>query len=395
MSGLAERLLSQITEPVVLEYARELVRRPSVNPPGDYAVVTEYVLGEMRRLGLEIQTTECHPGRPNVVGRLPGSGGGTPLCLASHTDVVNVGEAARWQHDPFAADVVDGVLWGRGSADSKGMLAGMLAAVRAFREANLRPRGELYLVAYADDESAGPCGLRDAYRLGLVRADHLVLGEATNFEIQHTFKARLWFSVDAIGRSSHGAFPERGINGIDKAYAVIQTLRGIPLNQHPKLGKDTVSIGMIRGGEQVNVVGGRCRVWFDIRWGPPRTSREIRAEVGQALERLKTSDPELELSELEVTEERDPLEFSEESPLNEAIKAAGRQVLGREIGLGGWYSSGELWPVWSQGKLQSGAVIGPGEPWQAHAYNERISVRELVDSARLYALTALNVCGAD
>lgn len=395
MDDLSKRLLARVTESVVLEYVRELVRRPSVNPPGDYDAVTAYVHDEMKKLGIELQTTECHPGRKNLVGRVRGTGGGSALCLASHFDVVNIGEAAAWQRDPFGGEVADGAMWGRGTADSKGMLAGMLVAVRAFKEANLRPRGDLYLVAYPDDETAGPCGLRDAYRHGLVEADHLVLGEATAFEIQHMFKARLWFSIDVVGRSSHGAFPERGINAIYKAFSVIQAIRGISLLPHAKLGADTVSVGMIKGGEQVNVVAGRCRVWFDIRWAPPRTSKDILNEVRTALEKLKASDPELQLTDPEVSEERDPLDFPEESPLNAAIKTAGRKVLGREIGLGGWYSSGELWPVWTQGKIRYGAVIGPGKPWAAHAYDEHVPVDELVDSARIYALTALNVCGAE
>jgi acetylornithine deacetylase/succinyl-diaminopimelate desuccinylase-like protein len=310
-------------------------------------------------------------------------------------DVVGVGDRAKWGRDPFAAEVADGILHGRGSADSKGMLAGMLAAVRAFRAAGVTPRGDLYLVAYADDETAGPCGLRDAYRAGLVGAEQLVLGEATAFEIQHVFKARLWFSVEALGKTSHGAFPERGVNAIDKAYSVIDAVRRIPLLAHPALGSDSVSIGMIRGGEQVNVVAGECRVWFDVRFGPPRKADEIRAEVERVLRELEAGDPELALGPIEVTEERDPLEFAPDSPLNAAIKAAGRVALGREPGLGGWYSSGELWPVWNQGLIRSGAVIGPGEPWQAHAYDEQLPVADLVDGARLYALTALNVCGAE
>jgi succinyl-diaminopimelate desuccinylase len=307
--------------------------------------------------------------------------------------VVGVGDLHEWSHDPFAADVVDGVMWGRGPADSKGMLAGMIAAVRAFTGTGLRPRGDLYLVAYVDDETAGPMGLRHVFDRGLVSAENLVLGEATGFEVQHLFKGRIWFGVDVVGRSAHGAFPERGVNAIDRAYAVIQNVRAIPLFEHPMLGRDTVSVGMIRGGEQVNVVCGRCRVWFDIRWGPPRTSLDIRREVQGAVQRTCAETGDFEVGELDVSEERDPLEFPAESPLVSAIEDAGRSVLDREVGLGGWYSSGELWPVWRAGHIRHGAVIGPGEPWQAHAIDEHIEVSDLVDGARVYALTALNVCG--
>lgn len=386
-------ILSRITEEITLEYAQGLMRFPSINPPGSYEGVTDYVLREFEQLGLEIATTSCHEGRTNVVGKLAGNGHGDALCLAAHMDVVGVGEAERWNFDPFAANVQDGVLRGRGSADSKGMLAGMMVAVRAIRESGVKLGGDLYLVAYTDDETAGPCGLRDAYAQDLIAAERLVLGEATNFEVQHIFKARLWFSVEVFGRSSHGAFPDRGINAIDKAFRVMEAVRAIPLMEHRELGKDTVSIGMIEGGEQVNVVAGSCRVWFDVRWSPPRTSVEIRDLVNMALQKVAEEEPDIRLGAIEVTEERDPLEFEAESQLNETIVAAGQSLFGRDIGRGGWYSSGELWPVWKQGKLRMGAVVGPGEPWQAHAYNEEIPVNDLVDGAGLYALIALGVCG--
>jgi acetylornithine deacetylase/succinyl-diaminopimelate desuccinylase-like protein len=219
-----------------------------------------------------------------------------------------------------------------------------------------------------------------------------VLGEATAFEIQYVFKSRIWFEQDVIGRSAHGAFPDRGINAIDKAMVIIQAIRDIDMGTHPVLGDGTVNIGTMRAGDQVNVVAGESTVAFDLRWGPPTSSDDVRAWVAEALEQAKARDPELELGEMRVTEIREPLEFPAESPLITKLQAAGREATGRDLGLGGWYSSGELWPVWNGGHIKYGAVLGPGEPWQAHAYNEQIPVAELVDAAKIYALAALNVC---
>jgi len=393
MADAARAVLAALQDEWAVAYTAELVRRPSVNPPGDYAGVSAWVAQAFTAMGLEPRALEGEPGRTNVVGRIPGAGGGSSLCLASHTDVVSVGEAAKWRYDPFSAHVdADGVLWGRGSADSKGMLAGMMAATRAILASGVRLKGDLFLAAYVDDETAGHYGLRHVFNEGLVRAENLILGEATNFEVQYVFKARIWFDLETVGRSAHGAFPDRGINAVDKAFKVMEAVRGIPLGSHPKLGRDTINIGKIQGGEQVNVVAGRCRTSFDIRWGPGRTSRDIRAAVRAALDRLKAEDPELVLGEMVVTEERDPLEFAPDNPLVRATRAAG-QALGREIGLGGWYSSGELYPVYAGGHIRNGLVVGPGEPWQAHAYDEHIPVRDLQEAARLYALTAVNVCG--
>jgi acetylornithine deacetylase/succinyl-diaminopimelate desuccinylase family protein len=390
-------VLSSVRDEVVIRYAEELVRRPSENPPGSYEEVAAWTEGEFRSIGLDhVTTVEGEQGRINVVGRIPGTNPDAPgLCLASHTDVVSAGDHSKWKYDPFKPTIVDGVMWGRGTADSKGMLASMMAAVGALREFGLELEGDLYLCAYVDDETAGPMGLRYVFDQGQIKADNLVLGEATAFEIQYVFKSRIWFELDVIGRSAHGAFPERGINAIDKAMAVIGAIRGIDMGSHPVLGAGTVNVGTMRAGDQVNVVAGEATVAFDLRWGPPTSSTEVRKWVDEALEAAKHEDPELELGEVRVTEIREPLEFPAESPLISALRRAGKEAGGREIGLGGWYSSGELWPVWNGGHIRNGAVIGPGEPWQAHAYNEQIPVAELVEAARLYALTALHICRPD
>ena len=396
-SSSADRVLAHLRDETVIGYTKELVRRASENPPGSYEDVAGWTKQEFRDMGLEdVTTVEGEPGRMNVVGRIRGANPESPaLCLASHTDVVSAGDRSKWKYDPFEPTIVDGVMWGRGVADSKGMLAGMMAATGAIRESGLPLQGDLYLCAYVDDETAGPMGLRYVFDQGYIRAESLVLGEATAFEIQHVFKSRIWFELDVIGRSAHGAFPERGINAIDKAMEVIQAIRGLDMGSHPVLGAGTVNVGTLRAGDQVNVVAGKATVAFDLRWGPPLSSADIRKRIDEALRIAERADPELELGEMRITEIREPLEFPTDSPLIRALQQAGSEASGRKIGLGGWYSSGELWPVSNGGHIRYGAVIGPGEPWQAHSYDEQISVAELVEAAKLYALTAVNICRPD
>ncbi|MEK6709039.1 MAG: M20/M25/M40 family metallo-hydrolase, partial [Nitrospinota bacterium] len=117
-SDAEERILSSINAAAVVEMTRELVRRPSINPPGDYAAVADCAEQMMREAGLaDIQRCTGEPGRPNLIGRLPGAGGGPGFCLSSHMDVVDPGDRSAWRFPPFEARVEDGALWGRGSAD--------------------------------------------------------------------------------------------------------------------------------------------------------------------------------------------------------------------------------------------------------------------------------------
>ncbi len=388
-----ERILASVDEGAVLEKARDLVRRPSVNPPGDYAGVAAYVEEVLRGMGLEVERVEGDSGRPNVVGLLRGAGGGPAFCLSSHMDVVDPGDGAAWRFPPFEGRVEEGFLWGRGSADSKGMLAGMLEACRAIKSSGVKLRGDLYLVAAVDDETAGRYGLRYVFQQGVLPARSAILGEATDFNITHIFKGRIWFELDTLGKASHGAFPERGVNAILKAYKIIEAIYGIELGSHPRLGKDTISLGTIRGGRAVNVGPESCATAFDIRWAPPLKSRDIRAKVEQAVGAAVRADGEFQAGDIRASEERDPLEFPEDAPVIRTLQSSVPRVRGREAELIGWYSSGEIYHMLHGGHIDVGVIFGPGEPAQAHAVNERIAVKDLVDGAKVYALAALSMCG--
>ena len=393
MTSAEDRILACLDEKAVLETTRELVRRPSVNPPGDYGAVAEFVENGMREMGLDVEISEGAPGRPNVIGLLRGAGNGPAFCLSSHMDVVDPGDGSAWRFPPFEARVEEGALWGRGSADSKGMLAGMLEAVRAIRNSGVKPKGDLYLAAAVDDETAGAFGLRYPFQQGLVPARAAVLGEASNFDVPHVFKGRIWFELDVFGKPSHGAFPQDGVNAILKAYKVIDAIYGIELGGHPRLGSDTISLGTLRGGKVVNVGPGECTAAFDVRWGPPLGSRDIRARVEEAAKGTVQKDGDFGVGKIRASEERDPLEFPEDSPLIRAIKSACLKIRGKESGLIGWYSSGEVYHMFQGGHIDCGTLFGPGEPQQAHAIDERIALKDLEEGAKIYALTALAMCG--
>ncbi|MEK6710751.1 MAG: M20/M25/M40 family metallo-hydrolase [Nitrospinota bacterium] len=276
---------------------------------------------------------------------------------------------------------------------SRQMRAGMLEAGRASRASGVRLKGDLYLVAAVDDETAGRYGLRYPFEKGLVPARAAILGEATNFDVPHVFKGRIWFELDVLGRASHGAFPDDGVNAIEKACKVIPAVKGIPLPGHPRLGKDTISVGTIRGGKVVNVGAELCTPSFDIRWWPPLTSQDIRARVREAADRVVRQEGGFRVGEIRASEERDPLEFSEGSGLVRAVRSACRAVRGKEASLIGWYSSGEIYHMFKNGNIECGALFGPGEPWQAHAIDEHIPLQDLEDGAKVYALIALAMCG--
>src|SRR5262245_30478523 len=147
----------------LVSFLSELIRIPSVFPPGEYEAISSLVAREYEALGLRValvsapkEEVERKSGlaypRPNVVAFLEGSEEKPVLMLGTHLDVVNEGERERWRFDPFGGEVAEGKVWGRGAVDAKCAIAAQVFAVRALRAAGARLKGSLLCVASVDDE---------------------------------------------------------------------------------------------------------------------------------------------------------------------------------------------------------------------------------------------------
>ena len=144
-----------MTDPLAgetLALAQDLIRVDTSNPPGNETAAAELLRDYLTRHGIECELIARVPGRANLVARIRGSGGGPSLALTGHTDVVPA-DARDWQRPPFAAEVDgDGYLWGRGAVDMKSHTATNAVAFATLAREGFRPRGDLVLIAQADEE---------------------------------------------------------------------------------------------------------------------------------------------------------------------------------------------------------------------------------------------------
>jgi acetylornithine deacetylase/succinyl-diaminopimelate desuccinylase-like protein len=178
----------------------------------------EYVAAALAEVGYEPVYLEGAPGRGNVVARLPGAGG-DPLLVHGHLDVVPA-DPAGWTVHPFAGEVRDGYLWGRGAVDMKGMVAMTLAVARALRRERVTPPRELVFAFLADEEAGGTYGARYLveHHRGLFDGVTEALGEVGGFPVhlgdgrraylvQTAEKGAMWLRLTAHGPAGHGAIP--------------------------------------------------------------------------------------------------------------------------------------------------------------------------------------------
>lgn len=273
----------------VVKTAQSLVRIPSVNPDYDPASpgernAAEWLVQWARSHGFGVETQEVFPQRPNVIIRLRNGADHPRLLLNGHTDTVAVDTMTI---SPFAGELREGRLWGRGAADMKGPVACMLHALLALRENPANWQGSITLALVADEE----CGFQ-GIRNFLAREkdfDFSIVGEPTRFAVIRGCKGCLRFWVRAHGQAAHSSTPRLGksaISAMARAIAALDHHFENRLGQitHPDFGSSTGSTGLIRGGSGINIVPDFCEISVDVRLIPDQSPEETYAEIRQAVE---------------------------------------------------------------------------------------------------------------
>jgi succinyl-diaminopimelate desuccinylase len=268
-----------------LALARDLIRRPSVTPSDAGAMaVVERALADLgfvcRRMKFgEIENLYARFGaaRPN-------------LCFAGHTDVVPVGDAAAWRHDAFAAEVVDGLLIGRGSVDMKSAIAAF-AAASAQAIAAGTVKGSLSFLITGDEEGIATHGTKpvvDALAAEGEIIDHCVVGEPTSAEtfgdmVKVGRRGSINAEITVVGVQGHVAYPHRAANPVPVLTKLLMALQSRVLDQgYPEFQPSNLEITMIEApNTATNVIPGMARARLNIRFNPNHKGAELAAWIAE------------------------------------------------------------------------------------------------------------------
>jgi acetylornithine deacetylase/succinyl-diaminopimelate desuccinylase-like protein len=252
----------------ILETLGDLVAINSINPAYEGGVTEEQVARYVERFfaarGIETFRQPVLPGRDNVIARLPGRSA-RRVILEAHMDTVSV---SGMTIPPFVPEIRDGRLYGRGSCDTKAGLAAMMHALAHLKEHGIVPPCEVWLAAVVDEE----LGFRGVVKLceGLEAAAAIV-AEPTEMRCVIAAKGVLRWKIRTLGVAAHSAKPHLGVSAIRHMTPVLDWLHREAdslADTHPLLGPATLSIGTIRGGEQINFVPDRCEIAIDRRLLP-------------------------------------------------------------------------------------------------------------------------------
>ena len=327
-----------------VELLAQLLRFDTTNPPGNERDCIEWIRGLLEELGCEVRILGRRPERPNLIARLAGAGAAPPLLLQGHVDVVAA--SGEWRREPFAGELHDGYIWGRGALDMKGGVAMMLAAFMRTVASGRVPPGDVILCLMSDEEAGSELGAKFLveehpelfdgvrYAIGEFGGFSLGLAGRTIYPIMVAEKQVCWTRATLRGAAGHGSMPVAG-GAMGRLGKLLSSLDGrrLPVHVPPVtramveaiaaelpaplaaplrgllkpaltnrildvLGErgrlfdpllhNTVSPTIVRGGDKINVIPGEVSVELDCRLlpglSPPELFAELRAHAGVEME---------------------------------------------------------------------------------------------------------------
>ena len=404
MTALSQ-VLRKIDADEVIELTRSLVRIPSVYRPGDpeatEARVAAFVEAWLRREGFQVEIQPVAPGRPNVIGSLgekrPGQ---RSLLLEGHTDVVTEGDPAEWSHPPFGADLVDGRIYGRGTADMKSGLAAAMVAAAAFKRAGVALRGKLVVGALVDEED-GMIGVRHLCETAVGRElDAAIICEPEENELCLEQRGVVWARFRVRGKMAHGAMPEAGVNPITALGAILERVPALEKRLRKQCEKSrylkpptvtpTILQGPPRGvgAPQSNVIPATAELTLDVRITPGIASEGIQAELEGLCRAAEAAVPGAKLEWEAVNAFRLATKVEKSEALVQAMIHGVRKATGSAPRYGGVPGSTDGTIL----RMELGIPIvtcGPGNRLIPHQVDEYVEAREVIDAARIYAAAAL------
>jgi len=406
-------------EQEIVALTQDLIRFPTVNPPGEaYRPCAEHLGNRLKARGFEVTyvraegspgDTEKYP-RINVVARREGKSPGPCVHFNGHLDVVQTG--AGWTVDPFGGEVRDGKVYGRGACDMKGGIAAAVVAVEALLDSGLPLPGALEISGTVDEESGGYGGVAYLAERGWFskpRVDHVIIPEPLNVDrvcIGH--RGVWWAEIETHGRQAHGSMPFLGDSAIRHMSAVLERIEH---DLYPALAarhsdmpvvpegarSSTLNINSVHGGESevseglpTPCVADSCRMIIDRRFLIEESLESVKGEVRTLLDGLARERPNFSYDLRELFSVA-PTMADRDGPVATATASAVRRILGRDAAIvcsPGTYDQKHVDRI---GRLKECIAYGPGILELAHQPDEWIGVADMVASAKVMALATLDL----
>lgn len=369
--------------PDPIAFLQEAVRCDTVNPPGNEAVLARMLCRVLDQAGIKADLRLCRDGQANLVATLQGNRPGRRLVLSGHLDTVPLGES-DWTHNPFSATIIDGRMYGRGTADMKGGLLALLFALLAFNTRNQGDFAGEVVFAASFAEETGSHGARQMVDDGhLPPFDAMIVAEPSSNQPINAHKGVLWVQVDATGRTAHSSAPSEGVNVIDLLDRFRGDLGRLPLASDPTghMTPATMAVTRIGAGKGNNVIPDKGFMVVDFRTLPGQDHGALLGRLNAMARNIAdarqggtlTITPLLDLPAVETAADAAILDA-----VRQGLAAVGRN--GAPPGSANYFTDASVFQEIGQDIV----ILGPGRADQAHQTDEFIEIAEYLAAIDIY-----------
>lgn len=395
---------------------RDMIAIPSVT--GDEGRVQDFLKGVLTEMGLDVDMWETdwdalkkHPayrpvdrgyaGRPNIVAKLRGAGGGKSLLLNGHTDVIPVGAAEGWDESPWSASIRNGRIYGRGAADMKSGVASHIMAVKALREAGVRLKGDVLINIVIDEEVSGH-GTLDTVIRGY-GADAGISGETSDLAIQPACIGRIWFEIEILGKPAGIQKRYEGVSGISLGNKIVEAVqeledRRVATVKHSlypnALDSLPCMVGSFSAGNYPSAFPTNCLLKGSIATVPGEDHEAVKQSLVERVSVAAANDPWMREHPPRVRFVGYDAEASE-IPYDHAIvrtlQRNFREIMGREPELSGRQGAADTRFLNLYANTPT-VIFGPGSTAIMHADNEYVSIDDYLASIKVLALSIYDWC---
>lgn len=408
---MASAILPQVREEELVAMCSDVVNIPS--PTGEELEMGRYMRRAFEEAGLTVSWQEVEEGRANVVGLWEGTGNGKSLMFNGHMDTSNTGREEFLTGTGYKAKAVikSGFIYGLGIYNMKGALVCYTQAVKALKRAGVKLEGDLLIAAVVgeiektqwSDEFVGKefrgygVGTHHLVNHGVL-PDMCILGEPTDLQLVLGHYGTVWVRISVYGHYVHTGFT-RGKQDLSSVFRMKEILPAI-YDWIAKWEKratydgqpGVVNVGCIRGGYpwRVSRTPDRTDVFLDVRVPPRMPLKEVRVSVKQLVLELRKKHPEYGV-EYETFVSVPGAEIAKDHLLVKTVEACHQKILGTPVRYSTvlWDSDASVMTRFGIETLNYGPSSGPRD-----AEGEKVAIETLLNTTKIYALAAAEICGA-
>jgi acetylornithine deacetylase len=399
-----------------IKFLQDMIAIPSVT--GDEGKIQAFLSDYLEKVGLNVDVWESnwdelkkHPGyipveqgyegRPNIVAKWKGTGGGQSLLLNGHTDVIPVGNGEGWSDNPWSAKIKEGKIYGRGSCDMKSGVASHILAVEFLKAAGVQLKGDVLIDIVIDEEVSGH-GTLDTVIRGYT-ADAGISGETSGLAVQPACIGRIWFEIEIQGKAAGIQRRYQGVSGIELGYKIVKAVEALEAKRlatvkHPLYPKPIDAlpcmIGAFQSGNFPSSFPATCLLKGSMATVPGEDHEGVKRSLVEHIATAAAADPWMKDHPPKVRfvgYDAQASEIPVKHPIVQTLCKNYTEVTGREPEISGRQGAADTRFLNLYGQTPT-VIFGPGSTAVMHSDDEYVSIDDYLTAIKVMALSIYDWC---